>query len=459
MTPLLLVALTLGQPLPKSVEFVVTPAAPPVDALRWRLLLEPHEQQGDALALYRDLARAGFRTDQVYPQLQRLAAPRHLDRDAARALLARHADLLALLERAAQARPVDWGAEVAAARQRGEPFRVREMGAVQNPLPLLQLQARLALVEERPRDAVRAAGVICRLAHQIGTSPGRERTAAGGWYHLACDILGACVQHPSCPNLSVTLATLPRPLLDLGPLVRFESVEVESLLPGLRTLRANPAGPVLTSAVLDDLLQTPFRRSGRLEPLRALSDRLHLYHSVRALGTGAQERLRDHGFDAATLARAPALNLAVLHDATVFEQFVAQVALAVAGPYAPAQARLDEVAVPGQLLTPILRDRAAHLVRLVRGQLRHGLFLQRHVELLQAAEALRWHAGKTGTWPARLADVRSGVVPLDPGTQQAFQYTRTGTQAVLTAPRLRPDDPDYLTLTYRLTLRQPEDKP
>jgi tetratricopeptide (TPR) repeat protein len=84
--------------------------------------------------------------------------------------------------------------------------------------------------------------------------------------------------------------------------------------------------------------------------------------------------------------------------------------------------------------------------------------LDRHIALLQCIEALRFHAAAhNGKFPGALSDITQVPLPDDPVTKKPFDYTSSGSEAVLKGPAPKGEDNDR-AIHYRLTSQfTPED--
>lgn len=454
----------------------VSPASPPRNLLRWQLLPSLLDQKpGDPLALYKQ-AREALRDAEpgrddyreIALESERLAAAdlSAVSRPRVTAIVTKFQKALDLVAVAANCERIDWTPQLDRIRKQGINTLLPEVQEVREFMPYLRLQARHHLFADRPEEAVRVAALVFAIARQFNESPTLiSHLVAIALATTGVGILEDCVQHPRCPCLYDSLTALPRPLLPLRHAFEGARVMGHATLPGLEQMRANPTAE-LDGETIDRLLAI-YRELLNEEPRRialAALDRLTFGAALKQKHPAASAALRAAGYDAATVARMPVLNVGIVHAFLQYEEGLGQMATAAQRPYHEARTELAEIAKrwpPRRERVTAPDDAAFPLARLLLPAgdriLLADLRLNRRLELLRATEALRRHAVRSGTWPERLADVAG--VPHDPATGQPFAYHRAGTTATLDAPRPRPDAAAAYALRFRLTLRAEEVKP
>jgi hypothetical protein len=455
----------------EPIAMTVSAAAPPASAHRWRLLLSPLEQtEGDSGPVYRECGIALQKAEQdafssdntdLYPSLGQLSNRpiTDLDRKQVERILRHFARPLELFETAVRGERVEWRKVVTNAADAEWYLHVGQL------LPqLLQLQARLHLLDDRPDLAVRTVSRGLQLARHLHAE--RCVHSSTHQYHIAsamCGVLRETIAHPRCPDLSGQLAELPRPFFPLRVICESSG---EYLLADGRKLSRDPVAARTSPETLDVLIyafsQTP--RDSRLprfigpEALKALG-RLRLGLAIQAQDAAVRDFLRAAGYDPRVVAATPPLNAAVLRLGLAFEETISRTAAAVDLPYPLARARLDEMVRefvrqtaspdPTGPICPSVLSLPLHLQLHLNDDL---WSYQRPIQVLRVEEALRGYAHEKGRWPDKLDDI-TGSVPLDPATGKPFGYRRDGNKAILEGPPQIPGDPNFPGFTYTLTLR------
>jgi hypothetical protein len=243
--------LVRGDPEAAPRPLVLTPAAAPSPALRFSLLPRMRDQlPGNALPLYRKaretfVARRPLLNDPAYERASRwVEMPTERLRDEvarAKEYLKPLEEVYEQVEAAARRETCDWGMLEDA----------RTDGPVPNPVFddaqklreftfFLQVRARVALADDRPEDALRDVQTIFALARHLAHAPTAIHSlVAHAIVNVATGTLEAVVQHPKAPNLYWALTDLPRPFVDLRPVVQGESVLFYASFPGLARVAAD----------------------------------------------------------------------------------------------------------------------------------------------------------------------------------------------------------------------------
>jgi hypothetical protein len=436
-TPLVLL-MVLAQPEPMA--RTVTPAPPVRFRDRVRLLPDLMEQiPGDAVQLAVDaeaiLVSGGTKT--------------YDDSALVRAM--------AVYEKAARCSHADWGPFAAQVRRNGlivsQPGSPFEPGTRQ-----FLLQAERQLHQDQPAEALRSIGLALALIRHL------DRCPAQAQHRLAVDfteellkLLEECQSHPRCPSLADALAALPRPLLSPRAVLEGERLRLYGTFPEIDRLLADPVGTRLgprTMAQLEFIFQLLKDSAGQRNLLPV---RVELGRAILRADAGARQALRAAGYSEKVVAATPAVNAAVLHAVFVGEERLSREAEALSLPYPQASTRLATLArerpdPPDPALVPP----RLYLV-IDEAQFIQTANFERRLDVLCAVEALRQHAGRTGSWPAR-EDLAGLPLPDDSMTGRPFGYRREGNVAILEADAPGPPWPGVPGVMLRLTLRKPEER-
>ncbi len=459
------------------VQLKVTPAAEPVPAFRYRLTTPPHQTiPGNAathyLRSFGENSLAGpWQTlaekfgDELH-EWYRLETPTaDIPWEKARAASEAFDHYVDhLLRRASRCRVCDWGlAEEDLSGMETVEFLLPSVQQTRTISRVLALRTRVAL-HDRAFD--RAIDHL-RMNYQLGHDVSQMK-------FLVCDLVGIAetgiahqgmlelIATPGSPNMYWALAELPDPLIDIRDSVRLEMSVAIRLIPELKDVDQAEHTPeewnrLLTSFVTsvhraNQLLQSPGGEGG---PQKDWQANLHAAGLLTLGYPGARARLKDMGYPDEQLARMPAAQVVLLDVVRDYTRLANEFekSLYVAPHQIPAVARqaehrLAEQAGPtrmGQVLANMLLP-AIQNVR--QAQMR--VDWQRRA--LMALEALRMYAAEHGRFPQSLDDVTQAPVPLDPLTQQPFEYEwNDGTAIIRTSQAV----PQNAWLRIEATLTEP----
>lgn len=474
--PCLLLLLLAGALPADPVELTVSPAPPARNLYKWQLLPDLLTQKpGDAVPLY---AKAHAALEAVEPdrdERQKLSVEMEelrtmplaeVDKKRLAEIVGRYKAALEMVEQAARSERAEWDGVTERLRKGGIGALLPEVQQARDFLSPLHLRCRLYLLEDRPEKAVQVATVGFGLARQVNDCPTLiGHLVAVAIAQVSLDMLQDCLGHPKCPGLYGPLTDLPRPFLPVRKSYEGERIMCYGTIPGLAQVAANPMHEI-DAKTLDQILRM-YRgllldMPGNRPELRLL-DRITLANEMKAKHAKAKEALRAAGFDDATIDKVPVLNAGLLHAALEYEEGLGRMAAAAMLPFPLARAQFDELARkypdrepgkrgPDEAAFPLRRIFLPHGDKILLSDLR----LQRRIESLRTAEALRQHAATTGKWPASLDEVKGTPLPLDPATLKPFEYSRDGDTAVIHVKPDRKGDPAQQDVTVRLTLRKPE---
>jgi hypothetical protein len=252
-------------------------------------------------------------------------------------------------------------------------------------------------------------------------------------------------ERPDSPNLYWALTALPRPLCDIRPAMETEMRFPEMQIPDLANLDRQRS-----PAEWDAALVRVRREIERLTSLMALPQRLNVSSSAlprSQAGTSstdpasaspdlgvAKKYLADvAGYTPTAIAQMPASQVLLLYLAGYIRQIFDDYYKASYLPYFAARPVFDNLSLCGKDRAQTEPVRLAQLmVPAINKVMLTQVRLERKVAALRVIEALRIYAANHhGRLPERLDQINEVPVPLDPGTNQAFQYRMADGKAVL----------------------------
>ncbi len=469
-----------GQPSedrPTLVRMTVSPAEEPYHALRYRLL--PHEldlKPGNAAASYR---RALLLFRQSQESFQREFYERYekwremplaeLPVDEVRRTLGGFGGLLLEVERGTHRETCDWDlrAQDLSGSQVIE-LLLPEIQDVRTLARILELKARLEIREGAYEDALRSLQQGFRLGRDVAEEP----ILINGLVGIACcSLMNGRVEEliaaPDSPNLYWALATLPRPLVDLQPAIRFEMSIGERLFPFLREAErvewsADRWRHELRQG-MENLLMLARRPPGVDDQTRDSGIALATTALAMVAYPRAKRILVEAGFDPREVEQMPVGKAIALAEARIYFHIRDEMVKYVFLPYSQARQRHDEAQqrlYEQGYLGPMFASRelipiaSLLLPAVVQARLASER-LDRHIALLRTIEALRMYAASEGNWPDSLEAITQVPVPVDPFTGKPFSYRRDGDTA-----RLEMTAPPHLPVSvygriYEIRLRPP----
>jgi hypothetical protein len=486
--------LVRGDPEPAPRRLVLTPAAAP--SLRFPLLPPLREQQpGNALPLYRKaretfVARRPLLNDLAYERASRwVEMPTERLRDEvakAKEYLKPLEEVYEQVEAGARRETCDWGLLEDARKDDPIPNRIFEDAQMLREFTFfLQVRARVALADDRPEEALRDVQSIFGLARHVAQAPTAIHSlVAYAIVNVATGTLEAVVQHPKAPNLYWALTDLPRPFVDLRPVVQGEGVLFYASFPGLARVAADRnAGAVAPEQAerygkrIRDMgfIETGLTKGDRGD-LTALISQIPggqqaLFESREAMNVlrfGQQVQLRHEAAKRALIAdgrprdkveQMPPLQVALLHAGLDQERLLDEFQRWDGLPYWQAKPVHDELwqklKPSGTLLpeAPAIRLASMEVSGLARIYFNRARS-ERRLAILRCVEAVRLYAAAhDGKLPASLAEIKEVPIPVDPMTGKAFEYRLEGDRARLSADFVAPDSP-AATPNYELTVRR-----
>jgi hypothetical protein len=443
-------------------SITLSPRPAPVPALRYRLLpLAPDRKAGDAAPIY--LRFAHERIDQTKRELVEKPARWNalpldkLPRDEVRTFVTRFRSQLEQMDLAARRKTCDWNYTLDVE----DVFMISLPDAQEMRLyaQLLILKARLEIAEGRYERAARTLETCASFAQQLAEGPFLINGLIGlAVANQVADALLDLVEQSDSPNLYWSLASLPRPLIDLRKGMEFEQRILDLQFPELATLDRS------RSAEEWDVALVRVRRG--------------MHQLIRTLGNSWGGKIEDTPLQdllawaqTGAIARKYLVETLGMPEKKVDAMPQAQVLLTYLGqqfheirddwfkaaylPYPEARLQLAEASKSLDARTPKtepVKFAAAFLPGLAKSHLRMAQ-CERKFGALRVLEALRLHTASKGSLPDKLDEVTVVPIPLDPMTGKPFQYSRDGNTATLSS-QVSGDDVAASGLRYRITLRK-----
>jgi hypothetical protein len=470
MNPLLLVvALTVAQPMAKEIKLVVHPAAEPRNLLRVQLLPSLLEQEsGDCVALVGEAVKIlkgqpegpnllGV-VDQIREDLERPI--RQVDRKQLAENLAKMKPAMDVLEKAARASRCDWSKTNEDVRTRGFRVLLPLIQELRRVVVLFAARARLAVLEDRPEDALRSIAMGMRFARCADECPLLICHLVGiAVATILLDQLDVVLTHPKCPNLYWALTALPQPFVDLRRGMDGERAIVIGSFTGLSRFVVEPNGSLPTEEEMKTFVASSEQLFSEIGFSLKDVGRLGLGALIQLKHETAIKELTAGGFPAEKMRQWPPLLVAIVHGLVDCEENLGRMQQAIDLPYwqgGPLLIDLDK-AMRKRGPWPDITAPALPLSRLLlpaAGKVHQATArLDRRFAALRTIEALRLHASRTGAWPKTLSEIDAVPVPDDPVTGKPFEYTVEDGVAVLHGPRLTGNESAYFELYYRLLLK------
>jgi hypothetical protein len=453
------------QDAPKTVEFVLYPAAPPATALGLRLLPRYLEiTPGNAATLYlKALVVSSEYSDRTSTEVaQKIdrwleTPPSQLPKEEVQQFLETYRSTLALLRIAARRDHCDWDPPIRESNV--YTILLPEIQNMRRFAHMLALQARLQIAEGHPAEAIDTLATGFAMARHTADCPflvsGLVGVAISGILQRQVDAL---VQMPNCPNLYWCLTALPDPFIDFRPAYELEWENIYLIFPELRGVNHAEHTPAEWQSALASLLR---RRSelGRELRMVNMSDFGDSVLEAAKIVTGypkARAGLIAAGRTAKEVDAMPPAQVILLYSVFLYERandeqykwanipyWQSREPLARSAKNLEARLREDEVIPLAQLLVPATFA--------VQGATARN---QRRFAALRTIEALRFYADlHQGNFPVALAEIEEVPLPIDPVTGKPFDYQRLAEgRAVLEAKPPVGESWQRFGLRYELTV-------
>jgi hypothetical protein len=376
--------------------------------------------------------------------------------DEARKFLQGHSYMLRQLELGARRQKAEWEYTFDA----GDPIGLLlpDMQNMRNYVPLLVLQARVALAEKNYPAAVRALETGFAFSQHISEAPFLISSLVSiAQASIFSDTVLEFIEQPDAPNLYWALTTLPRPMVRLRKGYEFEREVIQLQFPDLADLdRAR------TAEQWDEVLKRvrkEFRRLLRYDPpAKTLS--AETAPDVPAskspdLATARKYLIEQRKMAADRVKAMPPSQVLVLWMAYTYEDRAGDHFKAIYLPNLQARVVFDAarkrlLAAPYNEGISLARWLLPALEKVLHAQNR----LDRRIAALRVIEALRLHAAANGgKLPNKLNEVTVVPVPNDPGTGKPFEYSRDAKGTATLTSTVQGLPLETSGLRYRLTVR------
>jgi hypothetical protein len=310
----------------------------------------------------------------------------------------------------------------------------------------LRYKARVEISERKYDDALASL----RMGYRLGKDAGSERLLINGLVGIAISsITNSEVEHwigsPESPNLYWPLASLQQPLVDLRPALEQEVRFPEIMFPFLKDAETSQRSAEEWQRVLNESV----RQIGQIQsngppqsqnPLDQLQTSLATTALIMRAYPVAKEELKNSGLDTTKVEKMPVAQVVAIQMQRTVRILGDEFAK---GAYLPIKQReeyyaaLDDRMRKEGFFGPNSRELiplASLLMPAVGNALSAQTRLERDFAALQTLEAIRAHLAETESLPEKLSDITALPVPLNPCTNEPFEYRVADGQATLEVP-------------------------
>ncbi len=440
-------------------RMTVTPAPEPIPPLRHRLAVREIElMPGNAATHYlRAFPESGFESrvkslvdqhgEEFYDWINSSEIPlTEFPLEKAREAVASFDSVVDhFIAPASLRRECDWGLGIE--EMRGPTIiqmLLPEFTASRTVSRVLALRARVAIAEGDYDRAIDQLRMNYRLARNVGRVP-----------FLICGLIGiaeANLGHQQViellaakdsPNLYWALAELPQPLVDIRRAVQFEMSLGVRIFPFLIDAETASHSPEEWARILANGLS----EFGQLTSEGSNNFNLASLEARQAAVAGmsiffypgAKQRLIAGGMAAEQVEAMPVGQVVVVDAAREYRRVADEIEKWAYVPYYLARQRdstelFDAHGATGVATRGYGYVLAALLLPAVEAARAAEARLDWQTRALQIIEAIRMHAAQAGTLPSSLDEIKVVPLPLNPATNQAYQYRLEGATGVLELP-------------------------
>lgn len=317
---------------------------------------------------------------------------------------------------------------------------LNELQALRHLATIVSMRIRLELREGHIDEAISFVRTGFTLARHVASGPTLVQGLVGiAIASMMMARLDELLQDARTPNLYWSLATLPSPLIDLGPVVRGELAILLRSFPQLRELEKETLTKEQVNRLIDDLIRLVDKTSGGDKPAW-----------LRSLGTSAlvawnfadaKKALLREGWAEERLKQMPPQQVVALQFVSAYQRLrddMVKWCFAPPPVSLPALQKLEnEIAAqaaanPNNILMVLARLLLPAIARVRQAEVR----TDRQIAILRCVEAIRLHVAENGKLPVKLSDIAAVPLPLDPITGKGFDeyYQREGQEAKLKVP-------------------------
>jgi hypothetical protein len=451
---------------PQPTPIQIHPAAEPVPALKYRLLPDQRALvRGNAAVFYHraiQMIIEGRHWRPTQTQTERgiqpvteekiyawLNAPlRALPREEIRAYLDLRSNPLKEAALGARRTYCDWEFDQ---RSEGIELLMSEIQEMRALARLVVLRIRLAILDGRADDAVYWLQTGFAMSHHVAAGPTLIQALVGtATGHSMTKCLDELIQVPGCPNLYWALAALPRPFVNMTPIIEADrylmerSLHLEDIDRGIwSAAEARQFSEALYAKLKAYTSDRPYGATGSdrddaAPTIQRAALRLTLAAIAAKVYPEAKRALLAQGRPASDIEAMPAMQVIWIYTIQEYERITDDyfkwclVPLTLSADRAEqALGRRHTDRARSNPLLAMLTD----LLAAVTASRIAGVRLDRQLDCLQCIEAVRiYAAAHNGTLPASLDAITEVPVPQDPGTGKPFEYARGPSSALLGAP-------------------------
>jgi hypothetical protein len=399
-------------------------------ALKYTLLPDPLDlTPGNAAPLWIRAGQAVVSNKRKFTQKEEkwytrsLTPLKDLPRQEVRDFLAAFALPLRMADGAAHCNHCDWEFQPLKLQDFDFPFediqRLRTLAA------LLGVRYRLELSEGRFDDALHTLQIGFALARDVGKGDTLIQDLVGiAVGSIMFNHVEEWMQTPGSPNLYWALTDLPCPLVNTAPAMRNELTTIYRSFPPLRKLLHDSDKGAVSEEEMNKIVSELFNILADLEgsgnkvsdwqkKLAAAAIALKVYPEAR-------KYLLEHGRKAEQLDAMPASQVVMLYYVDDYDQNKDDVLKWMNVPPWEAQAGLDATVKKIRALGPTHNPIVTLLLPAIAHVYAARVRIERTVDYLRCAEALRMYAARhDGKAPDKLDDVKLPL-PLNPYTGESF---------------------------------------
>jgi len=451
-----------------TVELLLTPAAAPVPALKYRLLPTALERiKGNAAVDYgrvavlyenlsHDAAALAFLKDRLKP-LSEMPLDK-LSTEGVAKELQKFEPMFKELDRASRREQCDWQVPL----EDGYETRLDEFQALRQPARLMALRARLQMAAGDLDGALSSF----RTNYQLSKNVNNGRTIISSLIGVAVAAitrtqLETFIQQPSAPNLYWALTELPTPFIDMRAALETETLTPGYCFPEIATLRSHVVSRDVAQRLSDKILEK-WIKSGITKSLpKNLEEARHLFTASAEANVAKNKQVLLNAGRARN--EVDAMSPEQLAWAASYQNWNDYWDDQLKWAFLPAPERQIGLWRAEQRLIQFHQEHSdspfelTDFIPAVRNALAAQDRTDRQIALLRVVEAIRLYTdAHPGQLPSSLDQIDAVPIPTDPMTGKPFDYRLDGNGAVLQTPPTPAEVPEskYQGRRYIISLRK-----